>query len=83
MTSPLEYQAHDIDEFPEVQTSSQLPSSESLDIDLHWTVLCDLFLLLERTATMGAGYHDNRVGEAVSHLARWPIRSWIFLGDRL
>ncbi|KAL8970373.1 MAG: hypothetical protein Q9183_001555 [Haloplaca sp. 2 TL-2023] len=30
----------------DVRTPSQLPSSRSIDIDLRWTVLCDLFLLL-------------------------------------
>ena len=45
MTPPPEYQARGIDEFHEVQTLSQLPSSESLDIDFRWIILCDLFLL--------------------------------------
>ncbi|KAL9582081.1 MAG: hypothetical protein Q9212_003506, partial [Teloschistes hypoglaucus] len=31
---------------PDVRTPSQLPSSQKIDIDLRWTVLCDLFLLL-------------------------------------
>ncbi|KAI4101430.1 MAG: hypothetical protein LQ339_005079 [Xanthoria mediterranea] len=31
---------------PEVRTPSQLPVSPKIDIDLRWTVLCDLFLLL-------------------------------------
>ncbi|KAI4268672.1 MAG: hypothetical protein LQ337_007711 [Flavoplaca oasis] len=31
---------------PEVRTPSQLPVSQKIDIDLRWTVLCDLFLLL-------------------------------------
>ncbi|KAL8692019.1 MAG: hypothetical protein Q9218_002873 [Villophora microphyllina] len=31
---------------PDVRTPSQLPSSHKIDIDLRWTVLCDLFLLL-------------------------------------
>ncbi|KAL9038812.1 MAG: hypothetical protein Q9214_005133, partial [Letrouitia sp. 1 TL-2023] len=30
----------------EVQTPSQLPNSRNIDIDLRWTVLCDLFLLV-------------------------------------
>ncbi|KAI4217278.1 MAG: hypothetical protein LQ351_000587 [Letrouitia transgressa] len=30
----------------EVQTPFQLPNSKNIDIDLRWTVLCDLFLLL-------------------------------------
>ncbi len=31
---------------PEVRTPSQLPKTEKIDIDLRWTVLCDLFLTL-------------------------------------
>lgn len=45
-TPPPEYEAHDMDGFGEVQTPSQLPTTVNLDIDLRWTVLCDLFLLL-------------------------------------
>lgn len=33
-------------DMPEVQTPSQLPTTKRLDIDLRWTVLCDLFLVL-------------------------------------
>ncbi|KAI9887067.1 MAG: hypothetical protein M1823_001139 [Watsoniomyces obsoletus] len=43
---PPPYDSHDVDSFPEVQTPSQLPTTKNLDIDLRWTVLCDLFLLL-------------------------------------
>ncbi|KAL4982856.1 hypothetical protein BDW68DRAFT_170072 [Aspergillus falconensis] len=34
------------DDVPEVQTPSQLPTTEKIDIDIRWTVLCDLFLVL-------------------------------------
>lgn len=37
---------HVSDEVPEVRTPSQLPTTKCIDIDLRWTVLCDLFLLL-------------------------------------
>lgn len=43
---PYEAHAHDGEEMPEVKTPSQLPSSQKIDIDLRWTVLCDLFLVL-------------------------------------
>lgn len=43
---PYEAHAHDGDEMPEVKTPSQLPSTSKIDIDLRWTVLCDLFLVL-------------------------------------
>ncbi|KAK7522795.1 uncharacterized protein IWZ02DRAFT_254163 [Phyllosticta citriasiana] len=34
------------EDLPEVQTPSQLPETKSIDIDLRWTILCDLFLVL-------------------------------------
>ncbi|KAI0485215.1 hypothetical protein GGR56DRAFT_617274 [Xylariaceae sp. FL0804] len=43
---PPAYEKHETDEMPEVRTPSQLPTSSKIDIDLRWTVLCDLFLVL-------------------------------------
>ncbi|CZT42758.1 related to DUF726 domain protein [Rhynchosporium secalis] len=43
---PPPYEEYDGDDLPEVRTPSQLPTTASLDIDLRWTVLCDLFLTL-------------------------------------
>ena len=33
-------------EVPDVQTPSQMPITANIDLDLRWTVLCDLFLVL-------------------------------------
>lgn len=46
LQSPPAYNKHEGEELPAVRTPSQLPTSDKLDIDLRWTVLCDLFLLL-------------------------------------
>lgn len=43
---PPPYQETESEDLPDVRTPSQLPSSSKLDIDLRWTVLCDLFLML-------------------------------------
>ncbi|KAI1371694.1 DUF726-domain-containing protein [Hypoxylon crocopeplum] len=43
---PPPYESHEGDEMPEVRTPSQLPHTDNIDIDLRWTVLCDLFLVL-------------------------------------
>ncbi|KAI0172118.1 DUF726-domain-containing protein [Hypoxylon sp. FL1284] len=43
---PPPYESHEGEDMPEVRTPSQLPSTEKIDIDLRWTVLCDLFLVL-------------------------------------
>ncbi len=45
-SQPPPYAEHEGDEMPEVRTPSQLPTTKKIDIDLRWTVLCDLFLLL-------------------------------------
>ncbi|KAK7753730.1 hypothetical protein SLS62_004354 [Diatrype stigma] len=43
---PPPYESHDGEDMPEVKTPSQLPHTAKIDIDLRWTVLCDLFLVL-------------------------------------
>lgn len=46
-TPPLPaYQEHEDQEMPEVRTPSQLGTARNIDIDLRWTVICDLFLVL-------------------------------------
>ncbi|GKZ35468.1 hypothetical protein AbraIFM66950_006130, partial [Aspergillus brasiliensis] len=45
-TSPPPYETHEGEDLPEVRTPSQMPTSAKIDIDLRWTVLCDLFLVL-------------------------------------
>ena len=44
--APPPYQEHNEGPMPEVRTPSQLGISKKIDIDLRWTILCDLFLLL-------------------------------------
>ncbi|POS74995.1 hypothetical protein DHEL01_v206605 [Diaporthe helianthi] len=43
---PPAYDKHEGEEMPAVRTPSQLPTGEKLDIDIRWTILCDLFLVL-------------------------------------
>ena len=45
-SSPPPYVEHEDGDMPEVRTPSQLPSTKNIVIDLRWTVLCDLFLVL-------------------------------------
>ncbi|KAI0432631.1 DUF726-domain-containing protein [Xylaria sp. FL1042] len=52
---PPPYENYEGDEMPEVKTPSQLPSTDKIDIDLRWTVLCDLFLVL-----IADGIYDAR-----------------------
>lgn len=44
--SPPAYDKHEGEELPAVRTPNQLPSTDKLDIDIRWTILCDLFLVL-------------------------------------
>ncbi|KAJ4271797.1 hypothetical protein NW762_000503 [Fusarium torreyae] len=44
--APPPYEALDGEELTDVKTPSQLPTTSKIDIDLRWTVLCDLFLIL-------------------------------------
>ncbi len=43
---PPNYEEVDGEHLPEVRTPNQLPTTKNIDIDLRWTVLCDLFLTL-------------------------------------
>lgn len=43
---PPPYEHNMTDKVPDAQMPSQLPTTEKIDIDLRWTVLCDLFLIL-------------------------------------
>jgi hypothetical protein len=43
---PPPYESAGGDAMPDVKMPSQLPNTQKIDIDLRWTVLCDLFLVL-------------------------------------
>ncbi|RAO71260.1 uncharacterized protein BHQ10_007272 [Talaromyces amestolkiae] len=64
--SPPAYGA-EAGEVPAVQTPSQMPKSANIEIDLRWTVLCDLFLVLISEANYDARsrYLLEQVGEAM------------------
>lgn len=65
--SPPPYEDHKDEDLPEVRMPAQLPSSEKIDIDIRWTVLCDLFLVLVSDATYDARSRRllERVGQAM------------------
>jgi hypothetical protein len=56
------------DGVPEVQTPSQMPTSAKIEIDLRWTVLCDLFLVLISDANYDSRsrYLLEQVGKAMN-----------------
>ena len=61
------YKQHDDEPMPEVRTPSQLGTSKNIDIDLRWTVLCDLFLLLLSDSIYDARSRTllERVGKSI------------------
>ncbi|KAJ8126665.1 hypothetical protein O1611_g6974 [Lasiodiplodia mahajangana] len=69
---PPPYESHEGDEMPEVRTPSQLPSTEKIDIDLRWTVLCDLFLVL-----IADGIYDARSRVVLERVGRDLEIPWI------
>ncbi|KAH7399478.1 hypothetical protein BKA66DRAFT_565549 [Pyrenochaeta sp. MPI-SDFR-AT-0127] len=69
---PPPYEEHQNDDYPEVKTPSQLPTSKSLDIDLRWTVLCDLFLVLIADAV-----YDSRSRELFEQVGKYLSVDWL------
>ena len=70
-TPPPPYTAHEED-LPEVRTPSQLPESTKIDIDLRWTVLCDLFLVLIADSS-----YDSRSRTLLERVGKAMEVSWI------
>ncbi|KAJ5308893.1 hypothetical protein N7508_004272 [Penicillium antarcticum] len=64
---PPPYEAEATEEPPEVTTPSQMPTTDRIDIDLRWTVLCDLFLVLIADSAYDARSRTllERVGTAL------------------
>ena len=69
---PPPYESHEGDEMPDVQTPSQLPSTAKIDIDLRWTVLCDLFLIL-----IADSVYDARSRVLLERVGKSLDISWI------
>ncbi|CAK7270189.1 hypothetical protein SEPCBS119000_003960 [Sporothrix epigloea] len=64
---PPPYQEVEGAALPDVRTPSQLPTTAKIDIDLRWTVLCDLFLVLIADSIYDARSRVllERVGESI------------------
>jgi hypothetical protein len=59
-------------DYPEVKSPSQLPDSKNLDIDLRWTVMCDLFLVL-----ITDGIYDSRSRELFEQVGKYLSVDWL------
>lgn len=69
---PPPYETHTGEELPEVKTPSQMPTTEKIDIDLRWTVLCDLFLIL-----IADSVYDARSRVLLERVGKSLDISWI------
>lgn len=69
---PPPYEQHQGDDYPEVKKPSQLPTSKNLDIDLRWTVLCDLFLVL-----IADSVYDSRSRELFEQVGKYLSVDWL------
>lgn len=65
---PPPYDYRGDEDSPNVKIPSEMPASESIDIDIRWTVLCDLFLVLIADSTYDARSRRllERVGESLN-----------------
>ena len=66
------YREHDDGEVPEVRTPSQLGNSKNIDIDIRWTVLCDLFLVL-----LADSVYDSRSRTLLERVGAALKISWL------
>lgn len=69
---PPPYDDHTNDDLPDVRTPSQLSPSNKLDIDLRWTVLCDIFLVLIANST-----YDSRSRRLLEKIGEAMDVSWL------
>ncbi|KAM3543888.1 hypothetical protein ARSEF1564_003225 [Beauveria bassiana] len=70
--APPPYEAAETDHVPDVQTPSQMPHTDKIDIDLRWTVLCDVFLVL-----IADSIYDARSRILLERVAQSLDISWI------
>ena len=59
-------------EVPEVHTPSQMEHTKTIDLDLRWTVLCDLFLTL-----IADSVYDSRSRRLLEEVAKTMEISWV------
>ena len=66
------YKEYENGEVPEVRTPSQLEKSKNIDIDIRWTVLCDLFLVL-----LADSVYDSRSRTLLERVGAALNISWL------
>ena len=66
------YKEHENGEITEVRTPSELGKSKNIDIDIRWTVLCDLFLVL-----LAHSVYDSRSRTLLERVGAALKISWL------
>ncbi|KAF2836319.1 DUF726-domain-containing protein, partial [Patellaria atrata CBS 101060] len=69
---PPAYVEHEGEDMPEVRTFEQLPDTKKIDIDLRWTVLCDLFLVL-----IADSVYDSRSRQLLERVGKSLGVEWV------
>lgn len=66
------YEGCQNDDLPAVRTPAQLSTDDKIDIDLRWTVLCDLFLVL-----VADSIYDSRSRRLLEYVGQTMEVSWL------
>jgi hypothetical protein len=61
-----------LDEVPDVKATEEMPQTANIELDIRWTVLCDLFLLL-----LSDGVYDSRSRYLLEQVAAGMDISWV------
>ena len=69
---PPPYKEHEGDDLPAVRTPSQLPQTQNIDIDIRWTILCDLFLVL-----IADSVYDSRSRQLLEKVGSYLDVPWL------
>ena len=70
--APPPYEKNEGEDLKDVKDPSQLPTTQKIDIDLRWTVLCDLFLVL-----IADSIYDARSRVLLERVGKSLDISWI------
>lgn len=70
--SPPPYDLHAQETSDEVLTPTELPKTENIDIDIRWTILCDLFLVL-----IADSVYDSRSRQLLERVGSFLEVPWI------
>ncbi|KAF2118467.1 hypothetical protein BDV96DRAFT_643713 [Lophiotrema nucula] len=69
---PPPYEEHEGEDLPAVRMPSQLPQTQNIDIDLRWTILCDLFLVL-----IADSVYDSRSRQLLEQVGKSLSVDWL------